>query len=222
MINYKQEASKQAFDLIKPGQVIGLGDGSTALYLTGLIAADHDLADTLTLTTSSAKTLIRMRELGLTATPLADLKAVDKYFDGCDQFDRELNALKSGSGIHSVEKILAGMAEEFILMGDLEKYAEYLTSDHPVVVEILPAALSAVSERSKMEFPLAAQTLRPALSDRENHLLELKFSHWPALDQLNTCIKMMPGVLDHSLFYHMAGRAIISGPDGTRIISPAL
>jgi ribose 5-phosphate isomerase A len=114
------------------------------------------------------------------------------------------------------------MTEEFILIGDLEKYSQDLTSDYPVVVEIIPDALKSVTEKLKAEFPLAAYSLRKALSERGNHLLELKFGHWPALDHLNTFIKMMPGVIDHSLFYYMAGRAIISGPDGTEIIYPKI
>jgi ribose 5-phosphate isomerase A len=222
MINYKKKSAEKAFQLIKPGQAIGLGDGSTVLYLAELIAADQDLSATLKLTSSSVKTMFKMAELGLTSTPLSEMKAVDRYFDGCDQFDRELNALKSGSCIHTVEKILAGMAKEFILIGDLDKYAEKLTSAYPVVVEIIPAALSSVTEKLKMEFPLAAYTQQAAVFERGNYLLDMNFGHWPALDHLNTFIKMMPGVIDHSLFYHMADSAIISGPDGTRIMYPAI
>jgi ribose 5-phosphate isomerase A len=72
--------------------------------LAELIAAHQDFAASLTLTSSSVKTMLRLAELGLTSTPLSEMKTVDLYFDGCDQFYRELNALKSGSGIHTVRK----------------------------------------------------------------------------------------------------------------------
>ena len=109
MVDYKKQAAELAFGLISSGQTIGLGDGSTVFYLMELIAADTTLATSLILTSSSEKTIVRMNELGLTVFPLSDLKVVDSYFDGCDQFDRELNALKSGAGIHTMEKILASM-----------------------------------------------------------------------------------------------------------------
>jgi ribose 5-phosphate isomerase A len=128
MINYKKQSAKKAFEMIKPGQVIGLGDGATVLYLTDLIAINRALSESLTLTSSSTNTIYRMRELGLKFIHLSELKAVDFYFDGCDQFDQELNALKSAGGIHTIEKILAGMAREFVLIGDFDKYSESLSS----------------------------------------------------------------------------------------------
>lgn len=207
-----------AFGLISSGQTIGLGDGSTVFYLVDLIAADAALAASLTLTSSSGKTMLRMQELGVTVFPLSDLKAVDIYFDGCDQFDRELNALKSGAGIHTMEKILAGMAREFILMGDSGKFSEQLTTTYPVVVEIIPAAIGSVISKLKNMFPGVDCSLRASLSAQRNHLVDLRYKQLPELSSLNAAIKMLPGVVDHSLFFRMAGKAVIAGPEGTAIM----
>ena len=211
-----------AFGLIKPGQTIGLGDGSTVLYLLEMIAADAVLMASLILTSSSEKTMLRMKELGLTEMPPSDLEVVDSYFDGCDQFDRELSALKSGAGIHTMEKILAGMAVEFILMGDSGKFSEHLTEDYPVVVEVIPAAISSVILKLEGIFPGVECSLRPSLSGLGNHLVDLRFKQIPELSSLNTMIKMLPGVVDHSLFFRMAGKAVIAGPDGAEIMVPLI
>jgi len=40
------------------------------------------------------------------------------------------------------------------------------------------------------------------------------------LSLLNTTIKMLPGVVDHSLFFRMAAKAVIALPEGTKIIVP--
>lgn len=223
MVDYKKQAAEIAFALIKPGQTIGLGDGSTVFYLVDLIAADTALAGSLILTSSSEKTMLRMKELGLNVIPLSDLKAVDSYFDGCDQFDGELNALKSGAGIHTMEKILAGMAGEFILMGDSGKFSEILTVAYPVVVEIIPAAISSVISKLENLFPGVGCSLRPSLSGQGNCLVDLSFEQLPELSLLNTMIKMLPGIVDHSLFFRMASKAVIAGPDGAKImVSPVL
>jgi ribose 5-phosphate isomerase A len=219
MVNYKKQSAEKAFQLIKPGQTIGLGDGSTLLYLVELIADHEVLAASLTITSSSEKTILKMNELGLKMRRISDLKAVDIYFDGCDQFDRELNALKSGSGIHTIEKILAAMATEFVLVGDSEKYSENFTGQYPVVLEIIPSALSSVTAKLKAAFPATNGKLRPSLTARDNYLLDLKFDKFPDLSLLNSFIKMLPGVVEHSLFFRMAAKAIVSGPDGTRIIN---
>jgi ribose 5-phosphate isomerase A len=218
MVDYKKRAAEVAFGLIRPGQAIGLGDGSTVLHLVEMIAADAVLVPSLTLTSSSGKTMIRMEELGLTVIPLSELDMIDIYFDGCDQFDRELNAFKSGAGIHTTEKILAGMAGEFILMGDSGKFSECLTVNYPVVVEVIPAAISSVILKLEGMFLGVECTLRPSLSGQGNHLVDLRFNRLPELSFLNTTIKMLPGVVDHSLFFRMAGKAVIAGPEGTAIM----
>jgi ribose 5-phosphate isomerase A len=38
------------------------------------------------------------------------INELDIYLEGCDQLDRDLNALKSGGGIYTREKLLASMA----------------------------------------------------------------------------------------------------------------
>jgi ribose 5-phosphate isomerase A len=39
-------------------------------------------------------------------------------------------------------------------------------------------------------------------------------------NKLNTTVKMIPGIVEHSLFYRMATKAIIAGKLGVRIINP--
>ncbi len=118
MTDYKMEAAKAALQFIKPGQIIGVGAGSTIANLVGLLAADSGLAASLTFATSSFKTAQLIIEKGLNIKAAEHLTRLDIYFDGCDQFDEQLNALKCGGGIHTSEKILASLADEFILLGD--------------------------------------------------------------------------------------------------------
>jgi len=227
MPDYKMLAAQRAHQFIESGQIIGLGDGSTVLHLVDLIAANSDLAASLSFTSSSAKTLSKLQLLGIPVQPLSELKTVDIYFDGCDQFDSELNALKSGGGIHTFEKILAFMAREFILIGDADKYSEKLTTKYPLLVEILPEALSSVVAVFESAFPDGECKLRQNINTSElvisghgNYLLEVRFTELPELALLNTFVKMLPGVVNHSLFYRMAKKAIVSGPGGTKIMAP--
>jgi len=228
MADYKMEAAKAAIKLIKPGQNIGLGAGTTIANLASLLALESGLASKLTFVSSSFKTRGLMMEYGLSVRSIALTKSVDIYFDGCDQFDAELNALKSGGGIHTSEKILASMAAEFILLGDAVKYVNKLDTTYPLVIEILPAALPLVTRQLSGYFPDARITIRmsdkkdgAAISDNGNLLLDLYFTQMPALEQINVQVKMIPGVVEHSLFYRIAGRAIIAGPEGIEVIRPA-
>jgi ribose 5-phosphate isomerase A len=227
MTDPKVEAAKAALNLISAGQTIGLGAGSTVAHLTDMIYQRTDLAGSLTLTSSSFKTTTRLLEHGLRVQSPALLKHLDIYFDGCDQFDRELNALKSGGGIHTTEKILASMADEFILIGDEGKFAEQLDITYPLVIEILPQALQAVLFRLARDYPQSKVNLRMStqkdgavISENGNFLADIHFNKLIAPDILNSQIKMIPGIVDHSLFYRMATKAVIAGNEAVRIIHP--
>jgi len=150
MTDYKMEAAKAALKLIEPGQTIGVGAGSTIANLIGLVTAECTFAQSLKFVSSSFITSSLIMSSGLILQAASAVQKLNIYFDGCDQFDTELNALKSGGGIHTNEKI------------------------HKLI----------------------------------------------NLDLLNTMVKMIPGVVEHSLFYRMAHKAVIAGKHGTTIILP--
>lgn len=225
MADLKLEAAKAAITLIKPGQTIGLGAGTTISHLTDLIYQEAALKNSVAFTSSSFKTTANLTEKGLTVRSPSQLKHLDIYFDGCDQFDTELNALKSGGGIHTTEKILASMADEFILIGDEAKFVEKLDNTYPVVIEILPQALQIVLHRLSINYPDATVTLRistqkdgAVISENGNMLADIHFAGFTDPAKINTGLRMIPGIVDHSLFYRMATKAIIAGENGVRII----
>jgi ribose 5-phosphate isomerase A len=227
MTDYKMEAAKAALEFIKPGQTIGLGAGSTIAHLIGLITAECSFSSSLTLVSSSFKTSNLISDSGLSLQSAAAVKRLDIYFDGCDQFDIGLNALKSGGGIHTTEKILASMADQFILIGDTAKFAENLEATYPLVIEVIPAALNIVMQQLAISFPdtklllrLSTQKDGAVISEYGNYLVDIYFNHLPVLEELNIRIKMIPGVVEHSLFYRMATKAITAGEEGITIMSP--
>ena len=225
MRNLKMEAAQAALQFIKPDQIIGLGAGSTISYLIDYIVQDNLLAQSILFVTSSFKTRRYLKEKGLAIQSAALTEHLDLYFDGCDQFDSRLNALKSGGGIHTTEKILASMAKEFVLLGDESKYVEELDTTYPLVVEILPDALLVVLSKIKNEYPEIKSELRMStqkdgavISDNGNMLVDLHFSILPDWKKINVEIKMIPGVVEHSLFYGMATKAVIAGDTGIKIV----
>jgi len=101
--------------------------------------------------TPSAKTKMLCIKNGLEVTHTYSVDKVDLAFDGCDEVDEKLNALKSGGGIHTKEKLSAAMADEYILLVDNTKFVKTLTFKHPVVLEILEDALKYVERLVAVE-----------------------------------------------------------------------
>jgi ribose 5-phosphate isomerase A len=227
MTNYKLQAATACLNLITANQVVGLGAGATMVYLADLISSRPEIAERLTLVSSSFKTRQYLQQKGLSVKMASQVSRLDLYFDGCDCFDSELNALKSGGGIHTSEKVLATMADEFVLTGDDSKFVPTLNASFPLVIEILPEALLIVEKTIKARYADAAFELRMAkqkdgavITENGNLLADLRFPVFGDLKELNAHIKMIPGVVEHSLFYHIATKAIIAGEQGIKVISP--
>jgi ribose 5-phosphate isomerase A len=220
-MDYKMEAAREALKLIRSGSTIGFGAGSTMANLIGLIKADEALAPSLITLSSSFTTRRLLEKEGFAVREMGWADRVDLYFDGCDQFDRRLSALKSGGGVHTSEKVLASMADEFIIVGDAAKRVERLESTYPLVLEVIPEALAYVSDRVKRFFNPVKSELRlsnkkdgAVITERGNFLIDCWFDPFPEPAVINDRMAGIPGVLEHSLFYNLAQRAIVAGPDG--------
>lgn len=226
MPDFKQQAAMEAAQMIRPGDVVGFGAGSTIAHLIGTLKQDPGLAGTLRTVASSFATRRRLLEDGFSVLDTGWPSRVDWYFDGCDQFDRRLNALKSGGGIHTSEKILAAMADQFVLVGDHSKRVERFDAAYPLVVEVLPEALGYVSDRLKQWLKPVRSELRAGdkkdgavITERGNFLIDTWFATFPEPALLNERVVAIPGILEHSLFFNMAHRAVTAGPRGIQVFT---
>jgi ribose 5-phosphate isomerase A len=223
MQDFKKEAAREALKLISPDCTVGFGAGSTMASLIGLIKEDAALTASLKTLSSSFTTRQLLRQQGFTILDSGATAQFDLYFDGCDQFDRRLSALKSGGGVHTSEKVLAAMADEFILVGDAAKRVERLGPAYPLVLEVIPEALAYVSDRVKRFFSPVRSELRlsdkkdgAVITERGNFLMDCWFDPFPEPAVINERMIGIPGILEHSLFYNLAQRAIVAGPEGVR------
>lgn len=224
-MNLKKEAALKAITLIDHRSSIGIGAGSTMAFMVELLVSEVKKGKEVKIFTSSFTTRILLVENGFSPLPISDVEEIDMYFDGCDQMDKNLNALKSGGGIHTQEKLMASMAKQFILVGDEAKYSNQFDSTYPLVIEFLPEALRYVPSRIKQLFPEVKMAIRMGdkydgalISKNGNYLLDVWFNSWPDLATINLLMKEITGVVETSLFYNLAHKAIIAGQEGVRII----
>ena len=224
-MDLKKEAARKAITYINNKTTVGLGAGSTIAFMIEFLAEEAKKGAALKLVTSSFTTHQLLLQNGFAVQAISDVAEIDIYFDGCDQFDKDLNALKSGGGIHTREKLLASMAKQFILVGDEAKYSEHLGNTFPLAVELLPESYRYVLATIQKLFPGVKTILRisdkkdgAAITENGNYLVDCWFTNWLDLGLLNTQLKTITGVVETSLFYQLADKAIIAGKDGIRIM----
>ena len=215
----KQKCAQKAFEMIQDGMVIGLGGGSTVALLVGEIARG---SKTVQAVTPSQDTLRLCMEQRIRVLPLAMTDTIDIAFDGCDELDTQLHALKSCGGIHTREKIVACMAKEYVLLADEGKLKERLSFSCPVTVEVLRPAVSYV--KKCLSGMGAEVTERRSdgktgilVSEDGNYLLEARFSNVEDPGKLAADLDRIPGMVGHSLFYQIATKAILARHDGVEI-----
>ncbi|HEY2350253.1 MAG TPA: ribose 5-phosphate isomerase A [Puia sp.] len=227
-MDFKKEAVRIASTMVESNTSVGLGDGSTvrllAEYLTDSINAGLEIR----LYTSSIQTLEFLQQRGVLVHDISLTDTLDIYFDGCDQIDGRLNALKSGSGIHTMEKLLASMAKRFVIIGDESKFVQKLDPKFPLVLEVLPQAVVFIQKVMHSLLPGCRFFVRksqgtddrPVLTRHGNHLVDCYFQEWPDLENIQIQSKKITGIIEISLFYQMVNEAIIAGKTGiTRYVA---
>ena len=173
----KKKCAQKALEMIENGMIVGLGGGSTVALLIEEIEKHRKRIQAVT---PSRDTLRLCIQHHIPVLPLELTEETDLAFDGCDELDAELNALKSCGGIHTQEKIAACMAKEYVLLADEGKYHETLTFSYPVTVEVLPPAYACVKKCLEQMGAVvterrSAQKAGVLVSDYGNYLLEAKF-----------------------------------------------
>lgn len=221
-MDFKKEAARIASTIVEDNTSVGLGDGSTVRLLADYLIERMNAGLEIRLYTSSLQTLEFLQRRDVLINDISNTDTLDIYFDGCDQIDSNLNALKSGSGIHTMEKLLGSMAKKFVIIGDESKFVQKLDPSFPLVLEILPVSMAYVRRIVSSLYPVSVLAIRllpdqeyePVLTRNGNFLLDCHFQEWPELEDLQVQCKKITGIVEISLFYQLVNGAIIAGKDG--------
>ncbi len=222
----KQMVGIKAADLIKDGMKVGIGTGSTVTFLIEELGLRiKDGLKIQGVPTSYGTKLLCVKH-GIPVVDSMQLDHLDIAIDGADEIDPHLNAIKGGGAAHSVEKIIASMADEFVLIADESKLVDSLCTKFPLPVEVIPAAFSYAQLRIKQlgGAPVLRSALRkdgPVVTENGNFVLDISFEVAPKdIELLNNQLLSIPGLLETGLFLGIAKRALIAYQDTVKQIVP--
>ncbi|NNJ08716.1 ribose-5-phosphate isomerase RpiA [Chloroflexales bacterium ZM16-3] len=220
----KRLAAEQAVTLVKPGMVVGLGVGSTAIHAVrriGALLASGDLHDVVGVP-CALRVEEEARRLGIPLTSLEDPAQIDLTIDGADEVDPQLNLIKGGGAALLREKIVAQSSLREVIIVDEAKLSPKLGTNYFVPIEVVPFGWSA---QARWITTLGAEVrLRrqddgsPLITDQGNYLLDCHFGPINDLETLAVQLSVRAGVVEHGLFLGMATDLIVAGADGIRHI----
>ena len=220
---WKQLVGEAAAKLVEDGMVLGLGTGSTAVYVIYALARRiREGLHIVGAVPTSQATAQLASSLGIHLTDLDTHPELDLAIDGADEIDGQLRLIKGGGGALLREKIVASAARRFIVIADATKQVTQLGLKMPLPIETIPFAATPV--RKRLEVLGANVHLRQAagqvfVTDNGNVILDCTFPNGitdPA--GLDASIHSIVGVVETGLFLHIATQAIIGGPEGIIIL----
>ena len=223
----KDAAARAAVALVEDGMRLGLGTGSTAVFMVRRLA-QRVRAEGLNMrcAATSRATCDLAEHLGLRIEELDQIGWLDLTLDGADEIDPDLNLIKGGGGAHLREKIVAAASDRMVVIADPLKVVETLGAFH-LPVEVVPFGLETTRVHIQRLLDRMDLSHRPMLlrrrdgrvlrTDENNVILDLSLDliHDPA--RLAAGLAAIPGVVEHGLFLDMCSLALIGSPDGSVI-----
>ncbi len=201
---FKRAAAQAAAELVREGQRVGLGTGTTVAHLLPALAARRL---SIRCAATSPATERAARELGLEIAELDELAPLDIAIDGADQIDPHGWLVKGGGGAHTREKIVAAAAARFVVIASAEKAVSAL--EPPVPIELLRfgahTTLTALGDAK----------LRDAPPSPEDNLIADYFGPIGDPHALAARLSDTPGIVGHGLFApELVHDILIAGPSG--------
>ncbi len=219
----KRQAAERAVAAVRSGMVVGLGTGSTAVFVVrrlGELLAAGELQRIVGVPTSEA-TAREAERCGLPLGSLDDYPSLDVAIDGADEIDPHLNLIKGLGGALLREKIVAAAARRLIIVADESKRVSQLATRAPVPVEVIPFARRPVADYLASlgaRVVLRERDGRPFVTDEGNVILDCHFAGLTDPPAMARLIRAQPGVVEHGLFLGMATEAIVAGEKGVTVL----
>lgn len=211
----KELAAFEAVKLIKSGQIIGLGTGSTVFYAIREIGELVKKGLKIKAVPTSDKTRDQAVSLKIPLVEFNEVETIDLTIDGADEFDAKLNLIKGGGGALLKEKMVARISRREIIIADSLKKVSVL-GKFKVPVEVTPFTANYVIKRiGKLggAGAVRAKEGQSFVTDTGNLIIDANFGAITTPSKLSDEIDRIEGVICHGLFINMAHLVIMAQDD---------
>lgn len=199
----KEALARRIASLVKDGDTIGFGSGSTSYLAIKEIAKriNQEKINIVAVPTSYEIKLL-CSSLGIQTASILEKKP-DWSFDGADEVNISGWLIKGRGAAMFKEKLNIQNSKKVYILVDDSKFVNKLGEKFSIPIECYPEALNHV--RSRIEQMGATCTLRlakekdgPVITENGNFILEAKFEN--ITENLERDLKLIAGVIETGLF----------------------
>lgn len=192
----KKAVAEAALAYVEPGEILGVGTGSTAnFFIDGLARMKDDIPGAVA---SSEATAARLRKIGIEVLELNSVGSISVYVDGADEVNAALEMIKGGGAALTREKIVAAVARKFVCICDASKQVGQL-GRFPLPIEVIPMARSYVA-REMVKLGGNPVYREGVVTDNGNVIIDVWNLPMPVPCQMEERINNITGVVTNGLF----------------------
>ncbi len=224
LASLKRIAGRRAAELAESGMTLGLGTGSTAYFAIERIAErlKEEKDFTVRAVSTSFSTTLLCHQMGIPLLSVGSVDRLDLAIDGADEIDPARNLVKGRGAAQLIEKIVARMADRFVVVADETKKVDVLGASMPVPIEVHPNALSSLMRQVKeltgaerVEVRMAGKSKDgPVISDSGNMIVDAWISDIRKPAEMAALLDSLPGCIGHGIFAGYCSRVFLATERG--------
>jgi ribose 5-phosphate isomerase A len=216
----KALVGQAALQYVVPGEIVGVGTGSTVNKFIDALATMKDQIKGAV--SSSEASTLRLKALGIPVFDSNEVERLAVYIDGADEIDHQGHMVKGGGAALTREKIVAAQSAQFVCIADESKLVSALGA-FPLPVEVIPMATARIVRQFQAMGANAVVRLKegqPLVTDNGQHIVDvtgLKITDPLAFESE---VNNWPGVVTVGVFAHQKASVCLLGTaSGVRILT---
>ncbi len=216
----KAQVGQAALQYVVPGEIVGVGTGSTVNKFIEALAAMKDRIRGAV--SSSVASTARLQALGIQVFDSNEVEELAVYIDGADEIDGRGHMVKGGGAALTREKIVAAQSRSFVCIADESKLVEVL-GRFPLPVEVIPMATRRIARQFAQMGGSAQLRLKdgvPLVTDNGQHILDVTGLAIAEPVAFEDSVSQWPGVVTVGVFARQKASVCLLGtPAGVRTLT---
>jgi ribose 5-phosphate isomerase A len=207
----KTLVGQAALQYVVPGEVVGVGTGSTVNKFIDALASMKDQIKGAV--SSSVASTERLQALGIKVFDATEVQSLSVYIDGADEIDHHGHMVKGGGAALTREKIVAALSKKFVCIADESKLVDTLGA-FPLPVEVIPMSSAQIIRQFAAMGGAGKVRMKdgqPLVTDNGQHIVDvtgLKINDPVAFE---ATVSQWPGVVTVGVFAYQKAQVCLLG-----------
>jgi ribose 5-phosphate isomerase A len=196
---------------VVPGQIVGVGTGSTVNKFIEALASIKDQIKGAV--SSSEASTLRLKALGIPVLDSNEVSELSVYIDGADEINGQGHMVKGGGAALTREKIVAAQSKMFVCIADESKLVDVL-GVFPLPVEVIPMASARIMAQFVQMGGQAQIRMKDGallVTDNGQHIIDVKGLKISDPVAFETQVSQWPGVVTVGVFAHQKAQVCLLG-----------